>query len=81
MAARERTPEAEIIARCERSRLRQMVDALPEKQRLVFVMSQYLDMRYPEIGDTLSIPEGTVKSRMFHAIRSLRERLAHEGGE
>ena len=81
MADRDPTPEAVVIARYERFRLRRMVDGLPEKQRLVFIMSHFLDMRYAEIGETLGIPEGTVKSRMFHAVANLRERLTRQGGE
>jgi len=38
-------------------------------------MSHFLDMRYAEIGETLGIPEGTVKSRMATAVAMLRHRL------
>lgn len=69
------TPEHLVMQRLEQHRLRRAVDQLPEKQRLVFVMSHFLDMRYAEIGATLGIPEGTVKSRMATAVQSLRVRL------
>jgi len=72
------TPEHIVIQRLEQFRLRQAIDQLPEKQRLVFVMSQFMDMRYREIGETLGIPEGTVKSRMATAVETLRGRLGDQ---
>jgi len=69
------TPEHLILQRLEQFRLRQAINQLPEKQRLVLVMSHFLDMRYTEIGETLGIPEGTVKSRMATAVLALRGRL------
>jgi RNA polymerase sigma-70 factor, ECF subfamily len=69
------TPEHLILQRLEQHRLRQAINQLPEKQRLVLVMSHFLDMRYAEIGETLGIPEGTVKSRMATAVQSLRRVL------
>ena len=69
------TPEHMVLQRLEQHRLRQAINQLPERQRVVFVMSQYLDMRYREIGETLGIPEGTVKSRMATAVETLRHAL------
>jgi len=33
------------------------------------------DLAYKEIAEALSIPEGTVMSRLFHGRRRLREEL------
>lgn len=73
---RQPTPEAQVLRNLEIYRLRRLVDQLPEKQRVVFIMSEYLDMRYAVIGETLDIPEGTVKSRMFQAVQTLRQGLS-----
>ena len=48
------------------------IDALPEELKLVFILSEVRGMRYAEIAETLEIPEGTVKSRMFNALRRIR---------
>lgn len=48
---------------------------LPEAQRLVFELGVMQERPYSEIAEALSIPVGTVKSRMFHAVRRLREAL------
>ncbi len=50
---------------------------LPEKLRLVLVMSWYEGLLYEDIARILRIPEGTVKSRMFLALQQLRE-MFHE---
>jgi RNA polymerase sigma-70 factor (ECF subfamily) len=51
---------------------------LPEAMRAVVVLNIYQRMRYKEIADVLGIAEGTVKSRMFHALRKLREEMRIE---
>jgi RNA polymerase sigma-70 factor (ECF subfamily) len=59
-----------------RERVQQALGDLPEGQREVFVMANDLGMKYQEIAAVLGIPEGTVKSRMHHAVRALRDDLA-----
>jgi RNA polymerase sigma-70 factor (ECF subfamily) len=49
--------------------------ALPEGLRLVVVMGIYQNMAYADIGAALGIPVGTVKSRMFNALRLLRRMM------
>lgn len=72
--------DAEYVDRDEqartRERIRVAVEALPEGQRDVFVLANNQGLRYQEVGSVLGIPEGTVKSRMFAAVRSLRAALA-----
>ena len=48
---------------------------LPEALRLVVVMGIYQQMPYADIATVLRIPVGTVKSRMFNALRQLRRVL------
>jgi RNA polymerase sigma-70 factor (ECF subfamily) len=55
--------------------IRDAVSALSEKLRLVFVMARYQGLAYAEIAEILEIPEGTVKSRMSLAERTLRDAL------
>jgi RNA polymerase sigma-70 factor (ECF subfamily) len=56
-------------------RVRAAVDGLSEKLREVFVLAAFDERPYREIGEILGIPEGTVKSRMWAAVRALREAL------
>jgi len=71
-------PESELLAGYERFRIRRAIDSLPEARRLVFVLAHFEGLAYAEIAEMLGVPEGTVKSRMWHAYRELRERLCEE---
>lgn len=60
-------------------RIRRAVLRLTEEQRAVFALAETRGMRYDDIARVLSIPVGTVKSRMHAAVTRLREILAEEG--
>jgi len=67
---------ADEASRCEQGRrLRAAVDGLSEKLREVFVLAGFEEMPYQQVGEVLGIPEGTVKSRMWAAVRRLRAKL------
>lgn len=59
-----------------RERIQQALELLPAGQREVFVLANNHGMKYHDIAAVLSIPEGTVKSRMHSAVRALRDELA-----
>lgn len=77
------TPEQELSRRDLARRLMQALDALPFEQRVVVVLSEIEERTSAEIGAILGVPEGTVRTRLFHAKRKLRELLgeAEESGE
>jgi hypothetical protein len=54
---------------------------LPENHRVVIVMKFFEDMSYQEIGETLCIPLGTVKSRMHEGIKRLREIFSNKSND
>lgn len=56
----------------EAGRVQAALAHLPAGQRDVFELGVIQELGYGEIGALLDIPVGTVKSRMFHALRSLR---------
>ena len=68
-------PEAAVIGRYREYRLAQAMAELPVGERLVFVLKHHEGMRYGDIAAMLGIAEGTVKSRMFRAVRMLRQAL------
>jgi RNA polymerase sigma-70 factor, ECF subfamily len=41
----------------------------------VVVLHHYLDLPLSEVAETLGVPEGTVRSRLHHAMRGLRAAL------
>ena len=54
-------------------RLRRALRQLPEEPRTLLAMFYVDGLSILEIADALSLPEGTVKSRLFHARKRLRD--------
>ena len=67
--------EQVAVARERASHLWAAIDALPEKLRLVVVLSGIEGHETRDVAALLAIPEGTVRSRMFLARKALAERL------
>lgn len=63
------------VARERALHLWEAIDALPEKLRLVIVLSGIEGHDTREVAALLGIPQGTVRSRMFLARKSLAEKL------
>jgi RNA polymerase sigma-70 factor (ECF subfamily) len=66
--------EAAAIDGEARRQVRAAVDQLPEHLKPVVIMSYFQSMRHKEIAQALSIPVGTVKSRLFAAVKLLQEK-------
>jgi RNA polymerase sigma-70 factor, ECF subfamily len=49
---------------------------LSARDREILALRHFDDLQYQDIADALQIPIGTVMSRLFHARRRLRDRLA-----
>jgi len=56
--------------------LRQAVEELPERQRLVYKMVRNRDMSYAEVAAALDITKKTVENQMGRALKHLHERLS-----
>jgi RNA polymerase sigma-70 factor (ECF subfamily) len=69
-------PDAETERRQLGERLRAALAELPERRRLAVVLFDVEGYAHAEIAGILGIPEGTVRSEVFHARRRLRELLA-----
>ena len=51
------------------------MSTLTDAHREVLHLVYYEEMSIAEVADILAIPEGTVKSRMFHARKALAKEL------
>jgi RNA polymerase sigma-70 factor (ECF subfamily) len=51
------------------------LEALSDKQRMVFQLKAFQEMSIPEIAEVTGLAEGTVKSHLFRATQALRRRL------
>ena len=76
LAAPDPSPGIHAERREEVGRVTAALSRLSEPHRLVFELGVVEELPYSEISRLLEIPEGTVKSRMFNAVRKLRELLA-----
>ena len=56
--------------------LEREIKALPEKYKTAFMLRDIQEMSYEEVAQVMSVPLGTVKSRVNRARALLRERLA-----
>jgi RNA polymerase sigma-70 factor, ECF subfamily len=76
--------EADALA--ERDRLRRCFAKIPADQRAVIVLHHYADLPVSRIAESLEIPVGTVRSRLFYGMRAMRaavdadERMARRRG-
>jgi RNA polymerase sigma-70 factor (ECF subfamily) len=59
-----------------KSKLEGAIASLPEKPRVIFLMSRMEDLSYQEIADRLSISIKTVETHMVTALRHLRQTLS-----
>ena len=64
-----------LSAQEEAAILREAVDSLPSQLREVVVFRYFEDLTVPEIASVLSVPEGTVKSRLHDAKRRIRAKI------
>jgi RNA polymerase sigma-70 factor (ECF subfamily) len=70
----EREAERHDMARI----IKQHINCLPEKQRMVIMLRYYEDLSYDEIAELLHMPVGTVKTDLYRAKNSLKDRLYRE---
>jgi len=67
------TPVETAMANETGDRIRAAVRELSEPTQQLIQLAFYQGMKYSDIGDILQIPTGTVKSRVFTAIRKLNQ--------
>ena len=65
----------ELATVADRDQLERGFRRLSIDHRAVVVLHHYLDLSLSDVADALGIPEGTVRSRLHHAMRGLRAAL------
>ncbi len=75
LAAHERSPARAAEVADLSDRLRAALATLPERQRAALTLFDVEGYPHADIAEILGIPEGTVRSDVFHARRALRELL------
>ncbi len=74
MRPRTRTPEEEYELQERQQLVIDMMQSLPEDQRVALLLREQEQLSYREIGQVLSVSESKVKVDIFRARSALRER-------
>jgi len=69
------TPESLLIERSRKNAVRDAIEQLPVMFREVLLLCDVEDASYQEIAEIMSIPIGTVMSRLARARKAVRESL------
>jgi len=69
-------PEQQLATANQKAFVHAMIDALPEELRVPLVLSAFDELTSHDIGATLGIPEGTVRTRLQRARQMLKQKLA-----
>jgi RNA polymerase sigma-70 factor (ECF subfamily) len=67
------TPESVLISHSEHQLVQEALEALPVHFREILLLCETEEMSYQEIYETLSIPIGTVMSRLSRARKEIRK--------
>jgi len=74
--------QEEVLARKQDSKLlAEALDNLPDDKREVLILSRFHDLRYSDIAQILKCEIGTVKVRVYRALKELREKFSELRGE
>ena len=74
-------PDALLQKKDRNAVLRECLGALSAEHREIVDLVYYHEKSVQEVAEIVGIPEGTVKTRMFHARKKLAEHLASRGIE
>jgi RNA polymerase sigma-70 factor (ECF subfamily) len=78
LAVENETPETILMDRSNSQLVLSAIDDLPVQYRETLLLCEVEEMSYQEIAETLSIPVGTVMSRLSRARRTLRAHLGRK---
>ena len=70
------SPDQAIREQEVQAAINDAIKALPDAQRMAIVLRRYQDLSYEEIGEVLGLSISAVKSHLFRARSTLREKLA-----
>ena len=81
LISHELSPEKIVERKSEIEMLKQALNLLPDNRKELIVMSRFHNLAYKEIGNILGCTEGTVKVRMYRAMKELSEKYFDLTGE
>ena len=72
---KEKQVEDILELRNQQAIVREQIERLPTKYRMVLILRHLHEKTYEEIADILSMPVGTIKTHLYRARNLLKERL------
>nr|BBH94203.1 RNA polymerase sigma factor [Thermogemmatispora argillosa] len=70
-----RQAESTLEAHARQALVREQLEALPTKYRIVLILRHLQEMTYEEMAEILMMPIGTIKTHLFRARNLLKARL------
>ena len=80
LAVEKETPETILVKRLDSQLVQSAIEGLPVHHREILLLCEVEEMSYQEIADVLSIPIGTVMSRLARARKAIRQSLSSAAG-
>jgi RNA polymerase sigma-70 factor, ECF subfamily len=81
LAVDSETPETILMNRADSETVQRAIAGLPLHYRETLLLCEVEEMSYLEIAEVLSIPIGTVTSRLARARKAIRKSLVDDPGE
>lgn len=78
LGSKEENAEDKMIRVEWNDSLKQAIQSLPEKQRIVFNLRYYDELTYEEMSDILKTSVGGLKANYFHAVQKIKEQMENE---
>lgn len=67
--------ESHMDAKTLESAIDKIIDTLPDKMKMVFLLSRREHLSHKEIAEQLQISEETVKKQVYNALKAIRQHL------
>jgi RNA polymerase sigma-70 factor (ECF subfamily) len=80
LAVENENPETILVKRLDSQLVQSALEGLPVHHREILLLCEVEEMSYQEIAEVLSIPIGTVMSRLATARKAIRESLSNTAG-
>jgi RNA polymerase sigma-70 factor, ECF subfamily len=74
-------PNEDVERRQLADELTRALDQLPHRQRVAFVLCEVEELNSRQAATLAGVPEGTMRTRLFHAKKKLRTLLRHPAQE
>ncbi|MGL4663760.1 MAG: RNA polymerase sigma factor, partial [Clostridium butyricum] len=62
----------------DRMDLYDLMDRLPDDEKTIIILKYFQELNFREISEVLSIPENTVKSKLYRTIKKLNKYLKED---